>query len=233
MSELSSPRRPERPDDVETSESLAALEAVVAPALRRHLDEEVVDVGRLAAVSVRRGRRLRTRRRLLGAATTAAVVGAIATVTLSTVGTSGGPTRGIDPASDPSSSPPAAPSAAATDGGQDAPVPVVPATPTLEFPVGLQLPGWTCEPFPADEKMACTSAEGGNLSIVVRPGDLYDDYTGGGRAELGMLVSRLHGNFFVTVQGEWGSSSATEVGAALRFAARWAPPQDRDGRPTP
>lgn len=198
---------------------LERLESLTGAALRERLLDEHVDLEALVTTSLHRGRRLRRRRR---AAAGALVVAAVTVVATAATGTD--LVRGSDRAVDPTDAPPPTASAPPTSAPSPTAAPERPVPPA-SFPVALDLPGWTCEVFAKDEKMACTSEQGGNVSVVLRASaDRPEFVAPGGKSDPGVLVSRVHGNFFVTVQGELGATSRQQFAGGLVFGERWDRP---------
>lgn len=193
---------------------LERLESLTGAALRERLLDEHVDLEALVTTSLHRGRRLRRRRR------TAAGALALAAVTVVAIAATGTDlVRGSDRAVDPTDAPPPSASAATPTPAPERPVPAA------SFPVALDLPGWTCEVFAKDEKMACTSGQGGNVSVVLRASvDRPEFVAPGSKSDPGVLVSRVHGNFFVTVQGQLGATSRQDLAGGLVFGERWDRP---------
>lgn len=198
------------------------LDTLIGPALRERMRSELPDLEHLAGSSLRAGVRLRRRRRV------ATVAGGTAAVAVAGVGVAVTQGAGGTTASDPdvatSTSPDASPTATVT-ADQGASVTAPATEPTL--PVTLDAPGWTCESYPVDEKMWCTKDALG-ISVVVRDGAEHDAWAGdadkGGSSE---WVSPVHGNYFVSVQGQADPLPPAELQAVidgLEFADSWQRP---------
>lgn len=197
------------------------LDTLIGPALRERMRSELPDLEHLAGSSLRAGLRLRRRRRV---ATVAGGTAAVAVVGVGVaVAQGGGGTTAADPDVATSMSPEPTATATVTEAGASVTAPA--SEPTL--PVTLDARGWTCESYPVDEKMWCTKGERG-ISIVVRNGAEHDAWAGdadkGGSSE---WVSPVHGNYFVSIQGQSDPLPPAELQAVidgLQFADSWQRP---------
>jgi len=141
----------------------------------------------IAAQSITAGRRLRRRR------TAGVVLGSAACVAALSTGIVGvtqllpgdravDPGFGTGPSGSQSPSPAESPSVDRST--------VSPAPGTGDVPVSLDLAGWTCEEFPADDKMWCTGPGDRAASINWREASTHDGFVGkypGERTSLPML----------------------------------------------
>ncbi len=196
---------------------LDSLDPLVGPALHDRLRSEHVDLDHLAARSLRAGRSLRRRRRIGAAAGGALGVSAVA---LAVTQLPGGQTSAVDP--DVATSPTAdATVTAAPDDARDLP----PGVPDTGLPVSPSAAGWACESFPVDEKMWCTKGALG-LSVVVRPAADHGAWSGDpDKAGSSLWTSPVHGDYFVSVQGDGlGDAELDAFVAGLTFADAWNRP---------
>lgn len=201
------------------------LDPSLAAALRERLRDERPDLEHLAQTSLRAGLRARRRRRI-GAA--AGGVLAVSAVALAATALSGGSTTARDAAV--ASTPTPAPTATVTaDVTPDvSPPPGALGEPALPFT--LDVPGWTCDYFPVDDKASCTTPGSTGVSIVVRPAADHAAWAGQpdkGADPTTLWTSPVHRNYFVTVQGRRSDLGATPLATfidGLQLAPRWERP---------
>lgn len=90
----------------------------------------------------------------------------------------------------------------------------VPTAPVKAEAGPVDLPGWNCQWFPADEKGACTTSDGHPLSVNWRPAREHTDYLDPAKAGVHTFVSAVHGDLFVTIQPGADSTQADVEAAA-------------------
>jgi len=192
----------------------------LAAALRERVRDEDPDLDQLIQVSTRTGARLR-RRRTVGISV-AGIAAGVAVIGIVGASLGGGGTTGTEPgfASQPTS--------AATPSGT--PPDVLPTLANMDrsradelsdihVRVAPTLRGWQIGPvedgFPA-------SKGDYHLSVVVRPMDNYDSWTGGDPDRPANQVVHVGETYFVTVQPGPGVPQAVrdELVAALRYDSR-------------
>ncbi|MBU2697158.1 hypothetical protein [Pimelobacter sp. 30-1] len=201
------------------------LDPNLTTALRERLRDERPDLEHLAQSSLRAGVRIRRRRRI-GAA--AGGVLAVTAIALSASALAGGSTTARNAAVATTPTPSAAATVTAPPGEQDGLEPGALGEPVLPFT--LDLPGWTCEYFPVDDKAWCTTAGQNGVTVVARPAAEHADWAGQpdkGADASTLWTSPVHGNYFVTVQGSRADLGATPVATfidGLRLAPRWDRP---------
>lgn len=191
------------------------LELATRSALQRIAASTEPDLARMSATALRAGRRLRHRRRVTAGAGLFAVMGSASALALGSGGPQpDGPQVATDPAPTPS-----APTTAPEPSPTPAPTPAGPQLP-VRF-VGAD--GWSCDAFPIDQKMSCTSTSGGNLSVVVRPASQYDAFINDSdKMGPGVGVDQPRGNYFVTYQGTYGATKPSVLLNGLRYDDTWA-----------
>ena len=113
-----------------------------------------------------------------------------------------------------------APAPAAAVESTPTPPPPPASAPTVEGPVGVVAPGWTCE-VPADQKFACWK---GDAVVVVtwRASEERAAYLHPAKADVlrdvHTFVSEAHGPYFATVTPvDAQQTDVDEVGAALSW----------------
>lgn len=197
----------------------------LATALRERLRDERPDLEHLAQTSLRAGVRIRRRRRI-GAA--AGCVLAVSAIALSAAALSGGGTTARDANVATTPTPTATATVTAPPGEREGLEPGALGEPVLPFT--LDLPGWTCEYFPVDEKAWCTTPGQNGVTVVARPAADHAGWAGQpdkGADATTLWTSPVHGNYFVTVQGSRADLGATRLQAfidGLRLAPRWDRP---------
>jgi hypothetical protein len=81
--------------------------------------------------------------------------------------------------------------------------------------------GWTCEWFLVDDKAACTSADGGVASLVIRDAAERDAWLSSPDkgADPSVYTTQAHGGIFISVQGGRGTTNAeiTALGEGLAW----------------